>query len=86
MTELPEMKELDAVTAELRKIDQRRTGLRDRAKELVIAALRKDVPPTEVADRSPYSHAYVRTLAREHGIPPAPPGVKPRKRGAIESD
>jgi hypothetical protein len=84
MTEPPEMKELDAVTAELREIEKRREPLRDRAAELVVAALRKDMPPSEVAARSPFSAAHVRTLAREAGIPPAPPGIKPRKRTSRE--
>lgn len=80
MTDPPEMKELDAVTARLGKIEKEREQLRDRATDLVLAALRKQVPPTEVADRSPFSSAHVRKLARDSGIPPAPPGIKPKKR------
>jgi len=44
----------------------------------VIAALRADVGPVEVERLSPFTGAYIRRLAREHGIPPASPGPKPR--------
>ena len=42
----------------------------------VIAALRANVSPTEVARLSPFTATYVRRLAREHGVPPALPGPK----------
>ncbi|HEY8456614.1 MAG TPA: hypothetical protein VIL34_13570 [Actinopolymorphaceae bacterium] len=34
-------------------------------------ALRAGVPPTEVANLSPFTATYIRRLARENGIPPA---------------
>lgn len=40
----------------------------------VIAALRADVGPSEVERLSPFTAAYIRRLARDHGIPPAQPG------------
>jgi hypothetical protein len=46
----------------------------------VVAALRDGVPPTEVVQLSPFSATYVRILAREHGVPPAPGGLKPRAK------
>lgn len=42
----------------------------------VIAALRADVGPSEVERLSPFTAAYIRRLARDHGIPPAQPGPK----------
>jgi hypothetical protein len=39
----------------------------------VLAALRDGEPPTQVADWSAFSAAYVRKLARDAGIPPAEP-------------
>ncbi len=63
--------DLDAVTARIRRLDQKRAPLLERAKELVIEKLRAGLPPTEVAEHSPYSDAHVRTLARVAGIPPA---------------
>lgn len=74
------MIELGTVTTRLKRVETEREKLRDKATELVVAALKKQVPPTQVANRSPFSSAHVRKLAREHGIPPAPPGIKPRKR------
>lgn len=64
-------KDLDAVTAQIRRLDEKRTPLLERAKELVIEKLKAGLPPKEVADHSPYSDAHVRTLARVAGIPPA---------------
>ncbi|WP_018682193.1 hypothetical protein [Actinokineospora enzanensis] len=46
--------------------------------EEIVVELRRGTPPTDVAERSPYSPAYVRRIAREHGIAPAPPGPKPK--------
>jgi len=69
--------ELDAVTAQLTKLDKRRQELRDRASALVVDILRTGMPPTEVANRSPFSAAHVRTLARVAGLPPARRG-KPK--------
>jgi hypothetical protein len=41
--------------------------------DAVIAALRADLGPSEVERLSPFTGAYIRKLAREHGIPPAGP-------------
>jgi hypothetical protein len=46
----------------------------------VLAALRANIGPSEVERLSPFTAAYVRRLAREHGIPPAAPGPKPMGR------
>lgn len=47
--------------------------------ERVVAALKADMAPTEVIALSSLSGAYVRKIAREHGIPPARLGRKPRQ-------
>lgn len=73
------MKELDAITARLKEIEPERETLRARAAVLAVAALKKKVPPTEVANRSPYTAAHLRKLARDAGIPPATRGIKPRR-------
>jgi len=62
---------LDEIKAELEPLEKQRDKLRKEASELVIVALKAKKPPTEVADRSPFSHAHVRTLARLAGLPPA---------------
>jgi hypothetical protein len=64
-------RELDAVTAQIRKLDEKRAPLLERARGLVIEKLKEGLPPTEVADHSPYSDSHVRTLARVAGLPPA---------------
>jgi len=46
----------------------------------VIAALKAGATPTEVANRSPFTGAHVRTIARGAAIPAAPPGIKPRRK------
>jgi hypothetical protein len=40
----------------------------------IVAALRAGKRPTDVVARTPFTDAYVRRIAREHGI-------KPRRRG-----
>lgn len=47
---------------------------RDSAIAAVVAALKAGKRPTDVAARSPFTDAYVRRVAREHG-------VGPRKKG-----
>lgn len=79
MTDDAKMSELAAVTAKLRKIDKERDPLRERATQLVLDLLRAGTSPTEVVEASPYSAAYVRKLARDNDIPPAGPGIKPRR-------
>lgn len=48
---------------------------RSEVKDLAIEALKAGAAPTEVAERSPYTAAHLRQIAREAGIPPA------KKRG-----
>jgi hypothetical protein len=54
---------------------------RQQAIAAVVAALQAGVTPTEVERLSPFTGAYIRKVARDHGIPPAPPGPK-RSAGA----
>ena len=44
--------------------------------QAILAALRAGIPPTEVAALSPFTGTYVRSLARDAGLPKARPGVK----------
>lgn len=43
----------------------------------VVAALKSGATPTEVTRDSPFTDAYVRKIARDHGVPPARSGIKP---------
>lgn len=49
---------------------------RDAAEKAVVEALRAGMRPTDVTAASPFTAAYVRRIAREHGIEPATPGPK----------
>lgn len=70
------------LTAATRKYERAKTAY-DTAKAEVIqaalTALRAGERPTDVADKSPFTPAYIRRLAREAGIEPAAPGPKPRR-------
>jgi len=63
-----------------RETERHHEAARQAVIDAVVAALRAGVPPADVVALSPFSPAYVRVLAREHGVPPAPGGLKPRKR------
>lgn len=71
--------ELDKITARFRETEQAHNASRDAAVEAVIAALRAGARPTDVTDRSPFSPAHVRNLARENGIKPARKGDRSPK-------
>lgn len=79
MTNLTEkFTRLDAITAELAPIEEQREKLREEAAELAVDLLKADASPTEVARRSPFSAAHIRTLARIAGLPPARRGGGPK--------
>jgi hypothetical protein len=67
---------LIAATKRYLRTEADHEAARQDAIEAVLTALRAGVGPTEVARLSPFSATYVRRLAREHGVPPAPPGPK----------
>ncbi len=67
---------LDAITTELEPLEKRRDELREEASKLVVELLKAGAAPTEVANRSPFSAAHVRTLARVAGLPPARRGTR----------
>lgn len=67
---------LDQATKRFRRTEAAHNEARDAVLQAVLDALRDDQQPTVVADRSPFSPAYIRRIAREHGIEPAKPGPK----------
>lgn len=69
---------LDAATRRYKRTEAAHDISRKAAIEAVVAALRAGMAPTEAAQRSPFTSAYVRRIAREHGIEPAPRGPKPK--------
>ncbi|WP_154080457.1 hypothetical protein [Streptomyces mobaraensis] len=73
---MDEMQVLDQATRHYRDTEEAHEAARQQAVEAVLTALRAGKRPTDVADRSPFSPAYVRRIARENGIAPARPGPK----------
>jgi hypothetical protein len=69
---------LTAATLRYRATEADHEQARQAAIVAVIDALRASIGPTEVTRLSPFTDAYVRKLARENGIPPAPRGPKRR--------
>lgn len=72
------MTKLDKATTRYRETEQAHDESRDAAAEAVVEALRAGERPTDVTERSPFTAAYVRRIARENGIKPAKPGPKKR--------
>ncbi|MFG2043144.1 hypothetical protein [Dactylosporangium sp. NPDC048998] len=68
--------ELAGATKRYRRTETAHEQARQEAIAAVVAALKAGVPPTEVERLSPFTGAYIRKVARDHGIPPAPPGPK----------
>jgi hypothetical protein len=68
--------QLVAATKRYKATETDHEKARQAAISAVIDALKSSIGPVEVARLSPFTSAYVRKLARERGIPPAPPGPK----------
>ncbi|WP_454199550.1 hypothetical protein [Nocardia sp. Marseille-Q1738] len=77
MTE--EMDRLKAATRAYKRLSDRAEEARKEVFAAALDALRAGERPTDVADESPFTPAYLRRIAREHGIEPAAPGPKPRR-------
>jgi hypothetical protein len=71
MFHMDSMEGLDRATARYRKTEAAHNDARAATVEAVIAALKAGERPTDVTNRSPFTAAYVRRLARERGIEPA---------------
>ena len=72
----------DAVRATGRVSDRRdkqAEEARQRHISAVLAALKAGERPTDVASWSRFTATYVRKLARDAGMPPAPPGRKSQR-------
>lgn len=67
---------LSAATKRYQRTEAAHEAARETVVAAVVAALRAGIGPAEVERLSPFSSAYIRKLAREHDIPPAPPGPK----------
>lgn len=82
------MSELEAVerdTARYRTTEAAHEESRKAVTASVLAALRAGDRPTDVAAKSPFTEAYVRKLARQHGIPEYLLRRYARARGELDS-
>jgi hypothetical protein len=70
------MTKLDQATEQYREAKDAFEDARTEAVIAVVDALRAGKSPTEVTQRSPFTAAYVRQIARKNGIEPAKPGPK----------
>jgi hypothetical protein len=62
------MTKLDKATARYRETEEAHKDARTEAVMAVVDALRSGARPTDVTNRSPFTAAYVRRIARENGI------------------
>ncbi|MBG0818189.1 hypothetical protein [Planomonospora sp. ID82291] len=67
---------LDASTRRYRETEAEHEKSRTAVIADVVAALKAGQRPTDVVKHSPFTDAYVRRLAREHGIEAKPRGAK----------
>ncbi|MGW1463829.1 hypothetical protein ACWCPT_05675 [Streptomyces sp. NPDC002308] len=73
---MDELEALDQATSRYAETETAHAEARTAAIEAALTALRAGKRPTDVADRSPFTPAYIRRIARDAGIEPARPGPK----------
>lgn len=78
-------KALEAATRRYDETAEEHERSRAAAAEAVLAALKGGVPPTTVAELSPFTATYVRQLARSKGIPAATTRRNPVRKSARQS-
>lgn len=71
---------LDESTARYRQTEAAHEKARHEVIAAVLAALQARERPTDVAEHSPFTDAYIRRLARENGIKAQPRSKGPRPR------
>lgn len=72
---------LAAATRKYERTKKAYEAAKTEAIQAALDALRAGERPTDVAEKSPFTPAYIRRLAREAGIEPAAPGPKPSRSG-----
>jgi hypothetical protein len=65
---------IDEATRRYRRTEKAHNESRDQVIARVVAALRAGARPTDVVARSPFTGAYIRRIARDHGIEPVRKG------------
>lgn len=77
---------LDKSTARYRQTEADHEKARQDVIAAVLAALQARERPTDVAEHSPFTDAYIRKLARENGIKAQPKSKGPRPRSKTETE
>lgn len=80
MTEAEHLAALDETTRQYNDALAALDKAREASTAAALAALRDKVAPTTVAERSPFTAAHVRKMARKAEIPPATTRRKPQRR------
>jgi hypothetical protein len=75
MADRDPLDKLDESTRRYRRTEKAHEQSRDEVIADVVAALRAGERPTDVVRRSPFTDAYVRRIARDHGIQGKPRGA-----------
>jgi len=76
---MTELDALDEATKSYFETKAAQEAAQQAVAKAAVAALRAGYRPTDVVARSPFTAAYIRRLARDAGIEPAPRGPKPSK-------
>lgn len=71
MLRMDPLEALDKAAARYRETERAHVEAREAAVSAVLTALRAGQRPTTVTMHSPFTAAYVRRIARDHGIEPA---------------
>lgn len=74
------LERLDEATARYRQTEHEHEQARQEVITAALDALKARERPTDVAEHSPFTDAYIRRLAREHGIKAQPRSKGPRPR------
>lgn len=69
--------DLASATADFEEADEARETARQRVIDLALSLLRAGAEPGDVYARVPFTSTQMRSIARDAGIPPGRPGIKP---------
>jgi len=74
-----ELAKLRAATRKYERLTKKAKEAREEVLNQAVAALKAGEWPRDVVEASPFTDAYIRRIARDNGLDPAKPGVKPAK-------
>lgn len=80
------LEDLEAATAKYREIDAARDNAHTEVMAKALALLRAGAEPGDVYARVPFTSTYMRTKARDAGVPAGRPGIKPPRGSQAAHD